>query len=180
MRSGASTNQPSRLEIEQALQSAIFGTYAVEGDLIEDGASERSIVFHIAARLERCVELWGAPWRVDTDYNRQHDKPTVAKFMNSFEGRRVRVLPDIVVHDPSEFSPEANLLAVEVKKSTNRTGRKVDYWRLNNFRFSLHYQHAVFLELSKSGPAWRWFEEWTQENELPYEIPDWNTRDFLT
>jgi len=52
-------NQPS-------LQSAIFGTYAVEGDLIEDGASERSIVFHIAARLERYVELWGGPWRVDT------------------------------------------------------------------------------------------------------------------
>ena len=37
--------------------------------------------------------------------------------MNSFEGKRVKVLPDIVVHNPSEFSPEANLLAVEVKKS---------------------------------------------------------------
>ncbi|CUX10241.1 hypothetical protein [Agrobacterium deltaense] len=57
-----------------------------------------------------------------------------------------RVFPDIIVHEPGHNL--RNLLAVEVKKSTNPAGDEHDHAKLQALCDRLRYQNGLFLRLS--------------------------------
>ena len=55
------------------------------------------------------------------------------------------IYPDVIVHKRGH--DEANLLAIEVKKSTNGTPRECDWAKLQGLQEDYGYEYAVLVDL---------------------------------
>ena len=85
------------------------------------------------------------------EYDRHALHPKALDLPPDRKGRgRKRVIPDIVVH--RRGVDEANLLAIEIKKETNRTSRNFDRAKLRGMRDQLRYQAGLLLDLP-AGPG---------------------------
>ena len=58
-----------------------------------------------------------------------------------------RIFPDIIVHHRGIEGREANLLAVEIKKYSNKIDRRYDRLKLQSLREEMGYQYTVFLDI---------------------------------
>lgn len=100
--------------IEQALDALLVFVEA-EATLLEVGVNERSITHKMAEYLQQVFP----GWNVDCEYNRLGygvkylPEPTQAD-TDDADGQTI--FPDIIVHRRKE---RANLLVIEVKKTTN-------------------------------------------------------------
>jgi hypothetical protein len=87
---------------------------------------------------------------VHVEYNRRGVVPKDIEYPDS-TGNLVcqRVFPDIVVHQPGH--DDANILVLEVKKTTNPAPDDMDIMKLRHIKQKMHYAHAIFLRLP-TGP----------------------------
>lgn len=97
--------------------------------MLEEDVSEQAI----SNRLARKFELVSHGWNVDCEYNRDQGAIKTLKYALSengdIEGRNVA--PDIIVH---RRKTNDNLLAIEVKKVSNRENRFKDEAKPKAFR----------------------------------------------
>lgn len=61
------------------------------------------------------------------------------------------MFPDIIIH--CRGNEDLNLLAVEIKKTSNKRERRFDTLKLQSFREEMGYKYTTFLELGVKGRA---------------------------
>lgn len=133
-------------EIRAVVERAIETLYAEEAIILEYDVGERTICASLAAILKRSFP----DHFVHVEYNRHGVYPKDIEYPDS-DGELVqrRVFPDVIVHQPGH--DDANLLVVEVKKTTNPATDEFDTLKLGHIKQKMGYRHAVFLRLP-TGP----------------------------
>jgi hypothetical protein len=139
-------------KIWQCWEVAVARLLSNDRHLLEIDASERAISHRLGMYLANEFNRWD----VDCEYNRM-GRDIRKKCLNTYkellqaEGlqlkvqeQRARIFPDIIVH---RRGIEANLLAVEIKKSSNKIDRRYDLLKLKSLRQEMGYQYAVFLDI---------------------------------
>jgi hypothetical protein len=115
--------------------------------LLQIDANERTI----SHRLGMYLQDEFVHFDVDCEYNRICVDPKRIGPLGAWpdlddtEGKTV--FPDIVVHIRGESK---NFLVIEFKKSSNTVSRDFDFKKLRAYKLDprLHYEHALFLELT--------------------------------
>jgi hypothetical protein len=136
--------------VRRRVARAVRQFLLVDGDLLTRDVAEITLSHRFATFLS--AEFPGR--HVDVNYNRHGwvikrlQLPAVCQ--NSRKSRR-RVLPDVVVH--LRGKDDANLLVVEMKKSTNVEPRDCDLARLRCFCQQLRYQYGLFIEFRAGTPT---------------------------
>lgn len=127
-----------------AISRALTAFLKRDAYLLKVDANERSITFLIGRYLAR--EL--PDYDVDCEYNRDGVDPKKIGHLDLHsdeEDTEARtVFPDIIAHRRNSNN---NYLVIEVKKSTNRVPREVDFAKLTGYKRDLGYRHALFIEL---------------------------------
>ncbi len=127
---------------EQLVETAIVEFVQNEGELLEIDVSERCITHSFANYLDKAIYSLNRNWKVDVEYNR-HKKDIKT---TGWETQPKKFTPDIVVH---ERQTDKNMLAIEIKKSTNknRKAHASDNLRLENLVNSdkYHYKYGLYL-----------------------------------
>ena len=126
-----------RSRVKSELRAALKELEEKDHFLLAWDAHERSIVHRLACYLEGRFDGYS----VDVEYNRQGDRNDPKKV----EKPRRRRFPDIVAHERG--SDKNNILAIECKKSSNRTSRDPDKKTLEDLKRDHGYKYAVFIEI---------------------------------
>ncbi|MGE0041378.1 MAG: hypothetical protein AB7H88_21295 [Vicinamibacterales bacterium] len=134
-----------RAAVEERLGRAMRRVLADDRHLLENNLSERCI----AARLAFYLQAEFPDHAVDVEYNRKGGTPKrlalledCANFMN--EDGEALAVPDVIVHVRGEAGP--NVLALELKKSSNPTPRGCDALRLQALCDQLGYEFGASVE----------------------------------
>lgn len=129
-------------EIDEILFTALQSLYTEELQAIQIDVSERMICGQLRGILQRSFP----DHSVHAEYNRHGVEPKDIEMPNA-EGELTTTLvfPDIIVHQP--MHDDANLLVIEVKKSTNSLGDCSDLEKLKQMKRQLGYSYAVFIRL---------------------------------
>jgi len=108
--------------------------------LLQNDASEQAIAHQLAIKFSQSFP----DWDIDCEYNRNMDvvKRLVYAVSPTGETCERSVVPDIIIH---RRMTDDNLLAVEIKKSTNRETSFKDLSKLAAFRSQLGYQNSLFI-----------------------------------
>jgi len=135
-------------EVEAKISSAIEKLFERDRALLEIDVNERTITHRLAIYIEE--EFPG--WDVDCEYNRYFDEgkqiAVTKKLLSTSDVTSVAdenaktVFPDIIVHHRNK---KENLIAIEVKKTTNPTPDNEDLEKLNAYKEKLGYAHTVFI-----------------------------------
>jgi hypothetical protein len=134
-------------EVQNSFGLAVDRLMANDGDLLLRNVSERAIASRLAMYL---TELFPS-YDLDVEYDRHGLEVKRLHLPADCHGGGIRrVIPDIVVHIRGDN--DHNLLAVEIKKETNRESRTCDRLKLRGMLDQLHYSLAVFLEVP-AGPG---------------------------
>jgi len=114
-----------------------------EQELFEVNISEQAI----SNRLGRKIEFLAKEWNVDCEYNRDIYAIKTLKYALSKNGNieERNVVPDIIIH---KRKTNNILLAVEVKKVSNRENRFKDEAKLRAFREQLGYKYTLFVDFN--------------------------------
>lgn len=147
---------PSRRHppVRRALRQAVTVVLRDHPELLRRGIAERTITAHIARHLIRAFPSWA----VDAEYNRRTvvrggHEATIPKRV----GRdRAIIVPDIIIH---RRGAPTNLLAVELKRSSDPRGTAHDRWKLKRLR-RMGYAHAVLVVLQDDREPYRATYEW--------------------
>jgi len=112
--------------------------------LLEYNLGERCIVSRYAFHLQALV----TDYSVDVEYNRAGAAAKRANlpeecFNAMDEDGRALVVPDLIVHRRGLEGP--NLMAIEMKKTTDPRGLDCDRLRVRAFREQLQYRYGVIL-----------------------------------
>ncbi|MES3204229.1 hypothetical protein QDQ60_13715 [Klebsiella aerogenes] len=108
--------------------------------LLQNDASEQAIAHQLAMKFSKSFPGWD----IDCEYNRNMDvvKRLIYAVSPTGEVCERNVVPDIIIH---RRMTNDNLLAVEIKKSTNREASFKDLSKLAAFRSQLGYQNSLFI-----------------------------------
>jgi hypothetical protein len=113
--------------------------------LLEVNANERSLTHCLAIHLQSEFPALN----VDCEYNRDGIDPKRLPHLdlhpNSEDEDAKTVYPDIIVH---RRGSRENLLVIEIKKNSNKSGRDTDLAKLAGYRRELGYRAALFIEFS--------------------------------
>ncbi|TDS96543.1 hypothetical protein EDF78_10256 [Rahnella sp. BIGb0236] len=119
----------------------LLGEFVAEQRLLlQNDASEQAISHHLAIKLAQSFPTWN----IDCEYNRNMEvvKRLVYAVSPTGEALERNVVPDIIIH---RRMTNENLLAIEIKKSTNREDSFKDLSKLAAFRGQLGYQNSLFI-----------------------------------
>lgn len=105
-------------------------------------ASEESV----AAKIAQYLQPHFPSMHVDVEYNRMGCAPKKVAWSGTLE----EVYPDIIVH---LRDTNTNILAIEIKKDSNREPKDKDILKLQAYRTELGYQHALFIRLGVTAGA---------------------------
>jgi len=125
-----------------AVADALGKLFADPNDLrsLTNDTHERTIAEIIA----RYLRPHFGQYEVNVDYNRMGDEPKEVAWRIEPGAGRDHVFPDIIIHQ--RFTNE-NLLAIELKKDSNRQSKEDDLRKLRAYCTQLHYRHALFIRL---------------------------------
>jgi hypothetical protein len=129
-------------EVRALVEKSVETLYDEEFKIISFDVGERTICACLAAILKRFV----GQRSVHVEYNRRGVFPKDIELPNAAGNlTQNRVFPDIIVHDPGH--DDANLLVVEVKKTTNNVPDDLDVAKLKLIKDQIRYDFAVFIRL---------------------------------
>lgn len=133
----------SQEEIVEKVNQAFLKLYSSQPELVSNHCKEETICAHLLCYLKELFK----PWSVDLEYNRDGIDPK----RNSSDDI---IYPDIIIHNRTpgrtlQYSPENNLVVIEVKGFWNDTNRVLDEEKLRDMKETYGYQYAFRLELEK-------------------------------
>ncbi|CAG9296819.1 hypothetical protein [Celerinatantimonas diazotrophica] len=111
-----------------------------QAQLFRNDVSEQAISHLLAMKFASYFPVWD----IDCEYSRKMEvvKRLIYAVSPTGEARERNVVPDIIIH---RRMTNDNLLAVEIKKSTNQEHSFKDQAKLAAFREQLGYQHSLFI-----------------------------------
>jgi hypothetical protein len=132
--------------IKVVIQEAVATLQQEEATILAFDVGERTICACLAAILKRRLD----DHSVHVEYNRHGIHPKEIDLPDS-DGvpTSARIFPDIIAHQPG--NDDANLLVIEVKKTTNPVVDDLDIAKLQQIKQQIGYKFAVFLRLP-TGP----------------------------
>jgi len=137
--------------------AALEELLAKDGELLKLDANERSICYRLAMYLQARIPNL----HVDCEYNRDGIDPKKIKFFDLYpdqdDTEAKTVFPDIIIH---RRNSKENYLVIEVKKSTNKTCRSIDYAKLRGYKSTLKFKFALFLEFMTGVDPGVSFADW--------------------
>jgi hypothetical protein len=127
-----------------AVKEALAYLMAKDLSLLKNDLAERTIAAALMTHLGRVFP----EWNVDVEYNRMGEAPKRAGWNQDL----ALVYPDVIVHIRGSSK---NLLAIELKKSSNPEGKEDDVRKLRAYRTDgeLAYQHCLFLRIGTQEQA---------------------------
>ena len=131
------------VRIGAAVLDALKQFFEKDIQLLRLNASEQAA----AAKIAQYLQPHFSGMHVDVEYNRMGKAPKKVAWRDKPE----EVFPDIIVH---VRETETNILAVELKKSSNPELKAKDIKKLLAYRSELGYVHALFMRvgvLNKAG-----------------------------
>jgi hypothetical protein len=138
---GTLLTEPVGVHVHQALLQLLQR----DQFLFEIDVNERTLTHRLAMYLQPALPNW----HVDCEYNRDQHGPKELWLPggqpDGYDTDAQTVYPDIIVH---RRGTNDNLLVIEVKKTSSHVNDGKDFLKLHEFRGQLHYQHALFIELS--------------------------------
>jgi uncharacterized protein YehS (DUF1456 family) len=151
VRAGKIYKTPSNKEILNKIRIALDNFLKDDFYLLRHDLHERSLTH----RLAICLDKQFPHWHVDCEYNRNHDeRKLIERVKNIIDDASHRIVPedtiaisvypDIIVH---RRGTDENLLAIEVKKSSNNISEKYDKEKLLAFKEQLGYHHTIFIKI---------------------------------
>lgn len=163
------TNRSDELEVRRRVETALKQLSVLDSYLLQNDLNERAITHRFAVYLENHFDGWD----VDCEYNRLGDGP--GPLFSEVERRLAEVsgyepltrdtigrtvYPDVIVH---RRGTRENLLAIEVRKSTNPVPGDVDRAKLSGYKDDpdLDYRFACLVHLEVRGLG---------EGEEPYSV----------
>lgn len=148
-------------EIENKVLRAINRLKQDDFYLLENNLNECSINHKLAWHLQ--IEF--PEWHVDCEYNKQWEKIKELDLpkdkIDWTDTESKTVYPDIIVHRRGGNGP--NLLAIEVKKSSNKSDRKHDYNKLEQYGETLSYSCTLFLEIGTGEKTGNFDPQWIRK-----------------
>lgn len=125
---------------EVNIQTLLEEFVGEQAQLFRNDASEQAISHQLAMKLASHFP----GWHVDCEYNRSMEAVKRLSYAVSPTGVAFErnVVPDIIIH---RRMTSDNLLAVEIKKSTNQEHSFKDLEKLAAFREQLGYQNSLFI-----------------------------------
>ena len=136
--------------IGRAVFNALKQLFDRDATLLIINVSERTI----AAKLAEYLGPYLPNLDVDVEYNRMGIIPKRIMLNTDADG----VYPDIIVHSRMTTN---NLLAIELKKSSNPEPKELDISKLKAYRQQLGYSYALFIRLGVETSACSiWECEW--------------------
>lgn len=133
-----------RDKLEPIITAALAELYEREQDVILGDVNERTICSSLADILRPHFP----DHRVHAEYNRRGkgvEPKEIAWPDNEGNPTYKNVFPDIIVHQPGHDL--ANLLVIEVKKTTNPYHDEGDLAKLDKLCWQVGYRHGLFLRL---------------------------------
>jgi hypothetical protein len=130
-------------EVLKNIGKGLIALYHFNPELILNKTEEESI----SAQLMCCLKPYFKEWDVDVEYNHDGKKSKEGESGN-------KIYPDIIIHHrtPSSinsFSPENNLVAIEVKGFWNKEDRTKDTNKLRYMKERYGYQNIFRIELKE-------------------------------
>lgn len=139
---------PELGEVQERVRCAIRDLIRYDNYLLEKDVNERSISHRLAVHLKPRF----GKWDIDCEYNRDHEHVKSVQLRvdksKTDDTEAKTVFPDIIIHKRDK---DNNLLAIEIKKSTNqdyRSSREFDLEKLKAYRNDLGYKYTLFLKLN--------------------------------
>lgn len=125
---------------EVNIKSLIDEFVEEQAQLLRNDSSEQAISHQLAMKF--AIHFPG--WHVDCEYNRRMEdvKRLIYAISPSGNACERNVVPDMIIH---RRMTNENLLAVEIKKSTNQESSFKDLAKLAAFREQLGYQNSLFI-----------------------------------
>ena len=143
----SSEGQLNQADIERILTEALQTLYAENLEILRLDVAERTICAQLTGILQGSFDLHS----VHAEYNRHGVEPKAIALPNADGVLTIgRVNPDIIIHQPGH--DEANILVIEVKKTTNPAPDDTDIAKLTQIKQQIGYRFAVFLRLP-AGPT---------------------------
>jgi hypothetical protein len=140
--------QPTEEQVKEKINTAVDLLFHLDTYLFETDVNERSISHKFASYLQE--EFKG--WDVDCEYNRDHNDPKILHLLKistvevrSDDVQARTVYPDIIVHHRGK---KANLLVIEIKKTSNQLPNDFDIQKLEEYKRQLGYIYALFLRFN--------------------------------
>jgi hypothetical protein len=141
-------------DIKQKIRDSILLLIERDSYLLKCDAHERAIAHRLALYMEPKFN----GWNIDCEYNRDyHDDASITKKLPEHllkeaerdETKEKTVIPDIIVHHRGP-GDNNNLLAIEIKKTSNSTPDRdnFDYLKLMAFKSELKYDHSLFIKFN--------------------------------
>ncbi|MEO8326115.1 MAG: hypothetical protein ABI618_09715 [Nitrospirota bacterium] len=130
-------------EVGKAVLDALTKLFEKDIQLLVISASERSV----AAKIAQYLQPHFPNFHIDVDYNRMGKAPKKVAWSGK---KQEELYPDIIVHSRET---EIDILAVELKKDSNRESKEKDILKLRAYRSELGYRHALFMRLGDKAGA---------------------------
>ena len=122
--------------VGSAVLDALTKLFERDAQLLELDVSEQSA----AAKIAQYLQPHFPSMHIDVEYNRMGDAPKKV----AWNDEPKEVYPDIIVH---VRDTDTNILAIELKKDSNRESKDKDIRKLLAYRQELGYQHTLFMRL---------------------------------
>lgn len=122
--------------LQDILTTAIKRVLAKDSCLLENSLHEGSIAFRLGLYLHEALDE--SEYIVDMEYNKNLIMGGLKRV--PIDGELDEVRPDLIVHKRGTSS---NMLAIEVKKSSNRTGQERDQKKIKGYLQQLGYQYGL-------------------------------------
>jgi len=128
--------EPIREDIGELLQEYI----QKEKQLLANDANEQTLSHQLAVMLGSLFR----DWDVDCEYNRNRRviKRLIYAIEPNGDAEERNVVPDIIIH---RRMTSDNLIAVEIKKTTNNRSSFKDLEKLRAFKEQLGYRESLFI-----------------------------------
>jgi hypothetical protein len=123
-------------KIGLAILDAVTKLFEKDSQLLDLNASEESA----AAKIAQYLQPHFPEMHIDVEYNRMGNAPKKV----AWSGKLEEVYPDIIVH---KRETGTNVLAIELKKDSNRETKHKDILKLRAYRSELGYRHALYMRL---------------------------------
>ncbi len=122
------------------LQQVLDEFIEEQQELLTNDVSEQAISHQLAMKLAPLFDSW----HIDCEYNRNGTDIKKLKYAVAPDGSASErnVTPDVIIH---HRNTNENLLAIEIKKSTNQEQSFKDLAKLEAFKKQLGYQFTLFV-----------------------------------
>lgn len=114
---------------------------------IKRNVSERNLCQNLANYLKDNMKKYGIEgYYADTEFDRNQN---MVKTIINDEMKIIAIECDLIVHSRGENIQQDNLIAIEMKKATNRKKRKEDRKRLEYMTRNTYYNEITFQKLPR-------------------------------